>query len=436
MARAQARPHPLEGAGQRRHVAGREHLARLAGRDEVGGASHAIADHAGQPRGERLVDHQAPGLSPVARQRETVRRGVHAAELGLIQEARPVQLHAELARLGAALRLQLARPDHEQAHGRIHPRDGPDEVQGALLGLELACEQHHEGRAREAEGRPGRLARLRRLVRGRRAPEELGVDGVRRVPDQRVPRPEAPEIGTRVVTDTEVPVEAPEQEPRPERPRPAPPIRGSGPEVRVTAIERGDPLPPACPERAGERDGMPAGDQGDVGPALPDGRGDLRNVEAPEAVAVHALSRPRGSKDPTAIPVGEWHVPLKRLSEARPLLLRRGLRRVEHGQVDVATARCDVAEPRGVVLDGMREDRREPDGPHGQHGSPLRLPRHAQLRSARRGLSRRTKRTSPMRRRLSRGRWDRHAKSYSSKPRSWRNSSMSTKTARPLSLIG
>jgi len=29
------------------------------------GASHAIADHTGQPRGERLVHHQAPRLSPV-----------------------------------------------------------------------------------------------------------------------------------------------------------------------------------------------------------------------------------------------------------------------------------------------------------------------------------------------------------------------------------
>src|SRR5439155_26140297 len=182
----------------------------------------------------------------------------------------------------------------EQAHGQIHPRNGPDEVQGTLLGLELAREQHHESRARETEGRAGRLARLRRLVRGRGTPEELGVDAVRRVPDQRVPRPEAPEIGTGVVADTEIPVEAPEQEPRPERPRPAPPIRGSGPEVWATAIAQGDPLPPACPDRAGERDGMPAGDQGDVRRAGPDGRGDLLCIQAPEAVAVHAASRPGG----------------------------------------------------------------------------------------------------------------------------------------------
>src|SRR5213593_1742767 len=105
-------------------------------------------------------------------------------------------------------------------------------------------------------------------MRGPGPPEELGVQTVRRVPDEGVPRPEALQIGAGVLAHTEIAIEESEEEPRAERPGPAPPAGGRGAEVAVAAVQRGDGLPTTGPERAHERDGMPPRNQRDVGSAL------------------------------------------------------------------------------------------------------------------------------------------------------------------------
>src|SRR5262249_40044927 len=153
---------------------------------------------------------------------------------------------------------------------------------------------------------------LVRLMRRGRRGEEVVVDRVGRGEHAARARSEAGEELARPRSHAEVAVEEPEADPRGRSPERAAPPRRRRVEGGVAPIQDRNASPPAREERAHERDGVPAGDERDVRPRLDEGRGDLRDVEAPEVLAPEALRTPGRAEYARAIPPRERRVPRKR----------------------------------------------------------------------------------------------------------------------------
>ena len=85
-----------------------------------------------------------------------------------------------------------------------------------------------------------------------------------------------------------------------------------------------------------------------------------RRVETHEARGVDSISGLRAAHGDRAIAVDQRHIPFERAVEAHALLLGVRLGRVDDGQRDPRRMRVNVAKPRRVVLNRVRQHRRQP----------------------------------------------------------------------------
>src|SRR5205085_5435060 len=90
------RAHALEGEEKIVNIAGAMHLTGFARDDEIRTAADVLADDGGQSGRHRLVHDEPPRFVGVARQHETIRRGVDLAEPALIHEAERREPDAEI----------------------------------------------------------------------------------------------------------------------------------------------------------------------------------------------------------------------------------------------------------------------------------------------------------------------------------------------------
>src|SRR2546422_3786833 len=139
-----ARADASDGGGQLRHIAHWEDLARLPSYDQVRRAAHLVAHHARQSGRERLIDHEAPGLAPVAGQDEAIGGRIRPPQLGLVQKTRPSDFDAEALCLLPAPPVEPTRADHDEGGAGLLMGHRLDQVDGPLLRLELAHEEDDE----------------------------------------------------------------------------------------------------------------------------------------------------------------------------------------------------------------------------------------------------------------------------------------------------